>query len=503
MSSRQISWITLGMLLLLVSVTGSALAVRTAGIRITRIQPDRISPTRGETARITYVTGVVYNSSITIRNQQGNIVRTLARYRKWGSNTRAATWDGRDERDRAVPNGRYTVVIAGKTENGNALTAKSAIMVVGKGISPIPLPRPEPKPTPAPEPSYDTGDRLGQTIEGAGSANFAWLKYPGRKLGIAFKAPKSGSLRQITLQWKSSGGYGAGNYGTYNFELQTNGARNYPSGSAIGRASGVKPRGAMGGYADGAFSFPINASLNAGQIYHLVVTNTDPNPGSNWSSPNGLMTRVQPWDGAGSRAAVYENGSWQPWSSQDNPWNTAGSNYVNGQHIPVMFTWSDGSATDDPYYSASISSGARLSGSSRAGQYIEWSGPSTTIRRIGLSVKRSGSPGALLYHLEKVGGGDLATGALATAAQVDARAQTWVYATLSRPVTLSSGQAYRLWFEAPGGGSGYYFTAPVYGENRPANWLETGWGGTRSHFIRGSGSSWSAMNSADLSFSLQ
>jgi hypothetical protein len=504
------------MLLLAFSIAGGSLAFAgTTGIRITKVQPNKITPARGQSASITYVTGVVYKSSITVRNQRGAVVRTLARYSKWGSNTRTVKWDGRDEKGRVVPNGQYTVVIEGKTDKGKALNpARGAVTVTGNNKlsfprpAPTPAPQPAPAPAPAPAPTpgpvYGSGNELGQTIEGAGSSNFAWLKYPGRKLGIAFQAPKSGGIKQITLQWKSSSGYGAGNYGAYNFELHANGSGNYPSGSVIGRASGIKPRTAMGGYADGAFSFPITASLTAGRIYHLVVTNVDPNPGANWSSPNGLMSRVQAWNGTGNRAAVYKNGAWKPWSSKDNPWNTAGSNYVNGQHIPAMLTWSDGSITGDPYYSAALSSGARFAGSSRAGQYIVWNGPDTTVRRIGLSVKRSGSPGgALLYHLEKVGGSKLATGTLATAAQVGMRSQSWVYATLSQPATLTRGASYRLWFESPTSGSGYYFTAPVYGENRPASWLEAGWGGTASHFIRGSGSGWSSMKTADLSFSLQ
>lgn len=349
------------------------------------------------------------------------------------------------------------------------------------------------------------GRELGQTIEGAGSSNFDWLQQPGMKLGIAFKAPKSGTITRITLQWKTTDGYGAGSYGIYNFELFADGPRHYPSRRVIGRADRVTPRAAMDGYADGAFSIPITATLTANRIYHLVITNIDPNPRRNWSSPNGLMTRVRPWEATGCRAEVYRNGSWRPYSSVHNPWNASGSNYVSGQHHPLMITWSDGSATGDPYYSAALSAGARFSGGNRAGEFIVWNYPTATIRRIGLSVRRNGRPdGPLLYRLERVGGGILASGTLATPAQVGTRAQTWVYARLPRPVALSRGASYRLWFESPGSGrSGDYYSAPVYGELRPARWIENSWGGTRSHFIRSTGSGWSSMTYADLSFSLQ
>ena len=41
-------------------------------------------------------------------------------------------------------------------------------------------------------------------------------------------------------------------------------------------------------------------------------------------------------------------------------------------------------------------------GSNRAGQSIAWDDPDTTVSRIGLSVKRRGTPGGpLVYHLEQ------------------------------------------------------------------------------------------------------
>jgi hypothetical protein len=126
--------------------------------------------------------------------------------------------------------------------------------------------------------------------------------------------------------------------------------------------------------------------------------------------------------------------------------------------------------TGDHYYSAHISSGGSISGSSKVGEYIQWNQPSATISRIGLSVRRITS-GSIVYHLEKVGSGDVATGTLNTSSLGTAN-QGWAYASLSTPVTLQQGQAYRLYFTAP---SGSYYSACVYGENRPANWLTAGW----------------------------
>ena len=457
------------------------------------VSPNTLDAAGGQ-ATVTYAnTAPVYSPSLEVRNGSGATVRSLISYTQLGANTRQATWDGKDGAGQVVAAGQYRVVFSGNTADGDAIPPAAATVTVSTGTVPPPPPPPPPS----------SGDELGQTVEGQGSANFAWLKYAGRKLGVGFQAPKSGTLREITLQWKKSSGYGAGTYGKYNFELHTNGSGNFASGTIIGRATNIDPRTAMDGYLDGALHFPITATVTAGQIYHLVVTNVDPNPGTNWSSPNGLMTRVVPWDGTGNRAAVYESGSWRPWSSQNNPWNTTGGNYVNGQHIPTMLSYTDGTNHGGHYYSARTSAPARFHEANKAGQYIYWNQSSATISRIGISLRRTGTPGALLYRLEQIGSGVIASGTVNTSS-VGTGAPVWAYATLSSPVTLQQGQSYRLYFESPtSSSSNHFFSAWVYGEQRPTAWLEAGWGGTRSYYTQTSGSSWTTQANGDLSFSLQ
>jgi len=347
---------------------------------------------------------------------------------------------------------------------------------------------------------------LGQTIEGCGSANFNWLQYPGMKYGIAFRAPKTGTVTQITLQWKRSGAYGSGAYGRYTFALQPNGADNFPAGSTIASVVNVDPAAAMDGYADGALHVDLSASLTEDHIYHLVIMNTDPNPGANWSSPNTLMTRVMPWDGAGNRGEAFSGGAWTPWSSRDPAqiFNPVRSNTVSGAHSPTMLTWADGSITGDPYYSAAISQGAYFFGTNKCGEFIRWDGPATAIRRIGISVGKFGSPGALAYHLEKIGAGDIATGIIADAGQTTAM-PAWVYVVPAVVVTLETGASYRLWFESPTSPDrdNCFFQYVPYGENRPPEWLEGGWGGTGSYYTYFMDSAWKGWPAADMSFSLQ
>ncbi|MHB0939214.1 MAG: FlgD immunoglobulin-like domain containing protein [Armatimonadota bacterium] len=502
MSIHLSRWASASLLSALLLAAGAVAAFAvTAGLTI-RANPRSFNPSAGQTVKVTYDNDIkVYSMRVYVKNHRGAVVRTLARYRMIGTGPWTKTWDGRNSSGDIVPAGNYRIVFSGKNADGDVLKPVATEVKVIKRNAHVPT---QSEPTPS---APSNGAEKGQIIEGAGSSNWDWTKRPGYKMGIAFRSPKSGTLRQITLQWKKSSGYGAGSYGRYNFELQANGAGNLPSGRIIARANSVNPVSAMDGQIDGAFRVSLNASLTAGQIYHIVIYNVDPNPSRNWSSPNGLMTRVQPWDGTGNRTSYYSGGSWKPYSSRNNPWNTSGSNNVNGQYTATMLTWSDGTNTGDPYYSARLSQGAYFYGRNRAGQQIVWDGPSTTISRIGLSVKRKGNPGGpLLYHLEKVGGGEIAKGTLVSGgSRLNTGSQSWVYAALPSPVRLTQGATYRLWFESPGSSSSAnsYYTAPVYGENRPAAWIANSWGGTRSHYIYGSGSLSSSMTTADLSFSLQ
>jgi len=347
------------------------------------------------------------------------------------------------------------------------------------------------------------GVELGQTIEGAGSANFAWLRYPGMKYGVAFRSPRTGTLTEITLPWKSTGNYGSGTLGIFDFALHADGVQHFPAQTAIGSARRIIPAEATDGALDGALHFPITAALKKDEIYHLIVANVDPDPAQNWSSPNTLMTRVIPWDGMGCRAEFYADGVWHPWSAKENPFNQRKVNNVNGARCPLMLRWGDGKVTGDPYYSAAQRQGAQFFGNHQAGELIVWKGPPASIARVGISVWKRGTPGALVYHLEEEDGKELAFGALPGAQEIGPIAG-WVYATLPAPVELKPGRTYRLWFASPASldERNCYFQCVPYGDNRPAAWLEGGWGGAASHYIHGDGNGWTDEESMDLTFSL-
>jgi flagellar hook assembly protein FlgD len=480
--------------------TGSTTPAPTGAFGMTSISPSTFDASAKATTTITYTVPTTANYHLAIKNSAGTEVRGQD-YTNATAGTKTYTWNGTNSAGTVQPDGAYAVVITGSTTNGSAITSANGTVTIKTASSGGTTPPPPPT----------TGAEKGQLIEGVASGNFELTRYANVKFGIAFQSPRTGTVTQITLQWKKTTPYyGSGTFGIYTFEIHTNGADNYPSGNVIARATGIRPSQQMDGYVDGALHFSISANLTAGQKYHLVLYNTDTNPSANWSSPNSVMTRVVPWDATSNRGEQFDSpwgiaGKWAPYAAiPENPWATKFTD--NGSHFPTMLTWSDGVNTGDPYYGALQVGefGVGISGAKKMGQLMVWKGATTTVSRIGIPVAKSGTvSGNLMYHFEKVGSGDMASGVFATPSQVSGRPQSWIYVTLPQPVTLQTGSTYRLWFESPNTSGGYYYQNPVYGETRPMSWIEAGWGGSASYYQYSSGSSWSGWNGSDMSFSLQ
>ncbi|MBI5535890.1 MAG: hypothetical protein HY898_24435 [Deltaproteobacteria bacterium] len=347
----------------------------------------------------------------------------------------------------------------------------------------------------------------GQPLEGYDRASFDWFKL-GAKAAVTFVSNRTGSIKEIGIPWRIDGGYGAGDTGVYSFELQTNGAGDFPSGNALASASNVSPPAAMGGKTDGLITVALSAVVSAGATYHLVVTHTGTDPAQNWSSLNTLMSPIVPWDGArsfGARIAFFDNGVWNPWSSEDNPWNVAMSNSVNGGHVALRIKWADDAVSGDPYAFSAVADPGVIGGTSKIGQLIVWNTKPIVIGKFGLAVAKEGTPGDLMWHLEKNGAPEVGTGVLAKASDIKAGSTpTWVTKNFVAPVTLEEGATYRLWFESPDSTApNRYVVHPVYGPGDDPMWLETGWGGQDSCMIQSSGGAWNQQTAYDLSFSLR
>ena len=263
---------------------------------------------------------------------------------------------------------------------------------------------------------YPPHTEVGQVLEGAGRANFDWFKRRGVKFAVAFRAEKDGEITQLALPWRTTKkttaalSYGWGTFGCYSFALHGSTTEQLPDDSVLASTDDIFPTTAMQGHDDYPLVVPMRAKLVKGQLYHLVITNTDPAPEENWSSLNTVMARVIPWkewatNGSGARSLAYQDGRWSPWCSLHNPWNTEQRNDCNGSRVALVLTWADGTKTGDPYWSAAVDDPARIWGATAVGERISWQHPTTSISRIGLLIARRGTPkDKLYYHLDGLNG---------------------------------------------------------------------------------------------------
>lgn len=363
-------------------------------------------------------------------------------------------------------------------------------------------------------PPPTSGDEIleyGQIFEGAGRANLNWLKDNSTTAGYAFKAGRTGQLRSIAIPWRYADGYGggAGHSGTFDVKLVSADSNNMPSTNALATLTGFVPEAHMVGT-----DVPMTVTLSApasvleGQLYFLTFRNTSSSPTVNWSSPNTIMTRLMPWedwvrDGIGQRVVVKQGSTWAPWCSQSDPWGD-GTNNGNGSYMAGLFTWEDGVKTGHTYWSTSMDDPLFIYGTHYVGERFTWGQGNIELEQIGVSLVKHGSPGNLTYHLEIVGGDELATGTITPSAEMNSSTSEWSYVELAAPVTMTDGTEYRLWFAASDGDASNYYEANVaYGLSGNADYLAHMWLGNAAYVEEKTGADWVAFNpDADLSISL-
>lgn len=462
---------------------------------------------------------------LSVKDANNTIVKILADFASVPVGNYTRIWDGKNTAGQIVPNGDYLTANEIKLTDGSIALSGSATVTVAAAAPSPPLP---PPPTPV-------ITELGNTIEGAFSANFDWFKY-GNKFGITFTPDKSGKLGGVNIQWKSGSSYGYNapgtpsphtvasakrEHGIYRVEIQESGSNGYPAGTILTATDNIYPEDAMAlakgrvvtnpeteqCTCDGSFqvNFANQPTLEAGKTYHVVITNTASNPSTNYSSANTLASRII--EGAtvgGNNRGEYWNGSiWQPWTTKDsgNYFQTIFNNNLDGSHVPVLLRWVDGSFSGDPYYSAgSQSRHPTLYGTNNMGEKIVWNGDNATIVKIGVPISRSGAnapAGDLLYHIDLPNGTSL-SGTMAKGSDMGSMPK-WVYADVT-PFVLETGRTYKIWFNSPNSNSTDYYAQHIpYGQNVPSVWQEQGWGGTTSRaFVNNI-----EYSDMDLSFSLQ
>ena len=319
-------------------------------------------------------------------------------------------------------------------------------------------------------------------------------------VSFRFRSEHSGDIATARIFLQAGSGYSGGNGGQYRITISSDdGTSNHVPGSKVlARATFAPGNTSSVGY---LVQFDAPARVTQGQLYHLVVTNIDPSPASNYISLNNLYLHQVP------------SGQWRPrWKNTD--WSSL---YRIGDTWTLKSGWApildlgftDGHHEGNGYMEISRTGAGQISGRSMVRESFTVRGGDRVVTGVGIRLQRVGGMDPLTARLERSDGSVIAQASIAATA-IPLGASTgysedsaWVEAAFPSPVTIQQGTTYRLRLSTPAGteyaawaireGSQYHYD--------PATYFSDGQGQYTSD-----GSSWSSLGQVsgqqDLQFYL-
>jgi hypothetical protein len=269
-------------------------------------------------------------------------------------------------------------------------------------------------------------DALGNTVIGG---------FDRTQLSFRFRATWTGSVVAVRVyvikNVNGRSGYSQGNGGTMRVALQADGGqgRHVPTGRRLASAS-FRP-------AERGFwplvRFAKSAHIESGRLYHVVFTNTDPQPERNFVSINALYSgsrlgrapavpddlAVLEADGGGGGA-----GAWQLRRSRPREY-----------YLPIVDVVGGGGQHDGLGY-MEVWDPKPIGGEAGVRQLVRIGDKTTRINGAWLRVKReSGADAPLSLAIDQADGKTLAS-ATVPAASVPTGDPGWVYARFSEPASV-------------------------------------------------------------------
>ena len=266
----------------------------------------------------------------------------------------------------------------------------------------------------------------------------------GGDVSFRFRAAKSDTTTAVRNYFETGGSYGSGTGGTIRISIEADDA-GFPSGTPLAYTDVVHP-GHNGGQLT-TFSSP--PSVLAGSLYHVVFTNIDGTPATNFVSVNAAwqsesVTPMQAqWPDADFAVCLkYPAESWQ----------------VRDMFTPIMdLTYGDGSHQGQGYMEVEIGNQPTIAGTTNMmRERFTVSGGNRQVTGAAVRMAKTGGTGDLTVRLEDSGGAlidsfTVAASSIPTLA-VDANgAGEWVSGSFAATRTLTNGAEYRLRLSCPAG----------------------------------------------------
>ncbi len=241
---------------------------------------------------------------------------------------------------------------------------------------------------------------------------------PNGQIAVRFLCTHTGGIDRIVQQYQNvTPGYMGGTGGRIKWELRTDDgtANHFPSGTVLWTVTDTSPTKAKSGTVIQWFDLSPAVPVTAGTLYHVVYTNVDPSPDTNYVSFDGIYTKKN-------------NSPVQPAYSDTNLmtlWN--GPNWIANLHTTPEFNvhYADGYAQGTGYVDST-------STSSPASETFTVSGGNVVV--TGVSAAGTGLSFSLTSGGQAIASGTGSPGAYAG----------WTTYTFPSSITLVNGQTYTL-----------------------------------------------------------
>ena len=268
---------------------------------------------------------------------------------------------------------------------------------------------------------------------------------PGARTSYRFRA--SGSvLKSIRIFIQDGPGYGSGSGGSMRVDLEADDTPDHiPSGKSLASVS-LKPGNPVSDHFP-LLEFAHPVALTAGQLYHLVFTNTDLAPMVNFQSVNALYTKIP----LTPRQPRYSDLDWAQLLNTGKGWS------VRPEYTPVLqLNYADAVPEGIGYIEAWPNTPKRISATAAVRETLTISGGDELVGGFAIRLKRLGGDGTLKATLQE---GDVVLTQAAIAASSVPRDLGWVRLNFPAQATLHSGKQYSIVLS--GSDSASFATFPI------------------------------------------
>jgi hypothetical protein len=288
--------------------------------------------------------------------------------------------------------------------------------------------------TPAYYGSGLSADSLANTVLGGPSLNSASYRFQTKYTG-----PLKG-IRVFFIWSLVKAGYQAGQGGTIQVQLMADDATaaHLPTGPALATVSYGNILTQNNNYPELIFPYP--ATLKGGTLYHLVFTNVDPAPTSNYVSLDSLYTDAQTYP---MQPSVMDNDFALLVRSGTGAWKLR-----EGFTPTLELDFADGDSQGASYMEVWSANPKIISANAQVRETFKVSGPSRTFSKAKVRLQRMAGTSPLTVQVTEADGSLIAQGTVPAASVLEG-VPAWVTCTFPLSYVLSTGVSYNLTFSSP------------------------------------------------------